>query len=178
MKGSARRMEFEYDTLYLSIRALMIAMLFIFAIALFGTQAGSYIPFFIFLIGLFAFMILVFGISPLLTRHWLTASRLILRKGLYFKVIIPLRDVSSIEPYDGEARMGTTISLSSRILFVTSAKFDLVQIRLKRPRRFLSVFGLKADRIVFNVKKRDVFLASAAERLASLSPIKTKGSDS
>ena len=48
-------------------------------------------------------------LSPLLTQHWLTRSRLILRQGWYFRCVIPLADAESMGPYDWDPKFGLRI---------------------------------------------------------------------
>ena len=55
---------------------------------------------------IFAAYAIVFVLSPLLTEHWLTRSRLILRQGWYFRVVIPFTDIQEIGEADDAGRCG------------------------------------------------------------------------
>ena len=129
------------------------------------------------LLALLTVFLLVYGISPMLTSHWVTRSRLIVRQGVYFKCVIPMRGILKVEPYDADMRIGLALSWRSSILFVTSSKYELIEVRLRRPRRFWQVLGFAAERIVFNVEKRDEMLSLLRERMASLSPVESDGPD-
>lgn len=129
------------------------------------------------LLALLTVFLLVYGISPMLTSHWVTRSRLIIRQGVYFKCVIPMRGILKVEPYDADMRIGLALSWRSSILFVTSSKYELIEVRLRRPRRFWQVLGFAAERIVFNVEKRDEMLSLLRERMASLSPVESDGPD-
>jgi hypothetical protein len=120
---------------------------------------------------------LIFVLSPLLTEHWLTRSRLILRQGWYFRAVIPLADIESVSPADDASRtripLGIHRPMGQPSLFVTGGRTGMVSVRLRRPRRFWQAFGLSALEILFDVTDREGFLAGFEERLArsSLSPV-------
>lgn len=177
MKANARRIEFRYAKIYFYSRAFLMSLFMITALAIFGQ--GFEIPtiWSVSFALIIIMTLLIFGISPLLTTHWLTRTRLVLRRGWYFRTIIPLNDITSIQAYDGESRLGLNLSLHSSTLFVTSSRVDLVNIKLKKPRRFIQMFGLAAKNVIFNVEEREKFLNAINERLGSFSPIETKGPD-
>ena len=174
MQETTKRLVFRYDKVYFYTRTVfyLILLLFALAVTLSSHDPGALLPWLVALFSILTAAILVLGVSPLLTSHWLTRTRLVLRRGLYFRAIIPLVEVASVGSYDAETRLGLSLSLNSRILFLTSSRHDLVEIRLKRPRRFSMVLGLKAKRIVFNVNNPEEFLAAMRERLSSLAPVK------
>ncbi len=117
----------------------------------------------------------LFTISPLMTQHWVTRSRLILRQGWYFREVIPFSEIESITAADDAARtkvpLGIHRPLGQPALFVTGGRTGLVSVRLRSPRRFWQAFGLSATEIIFDVVDREGFLAAFQERRASLSPI-------
>ena len=117
----------------------------------------------------------LFTVSPLMTQHWVTRSRLILRQGWYFRAVIPFSDIESITAADDAARtkvpLGIHRPLGQPALFVTGGRTGLVSVRLRHPRRFWQAFGLSATEIIFDVVDRAAFLTAFEERRASLSPI-------
>jgi len=119
---------------------------------------------------LFAYLFVV-GLSPMLTKHTLTRSRIILRQGWYFRCIIPFSDAEAIGPYDGEPKFGLRLSPSRSLLFVVGGRNNLVSVRLRKPRRFAQVLFLTAQEIVFDVDNRDLFLAAVTERKAAGKPL-------
>ena len=125
--------------------------------------------------------LVLFTVSPLLTEHWLTRSRLILRQGWYFRAVIPFSDIESISAADDAGRthvpLGIHRPLGQPALFVTGGRTNLVSLRLRRPRRFWQAFGLVATEIIFDVEGRDGFLAAFEERRSSLAPVQTHGPD-
>ena len=130
-------------------------------LAVFGTVLAAYF--------------LLFMVSPLLTQHWVTRSRLILRQGWYFRTVIPFSDIESVSEADDAGRtrlpLGIHRPLGQPALFVIGGRTGLVSVRLRRPRRFWQAFGLSATEILFDVTDREGFLAAFEERRASLTPI-------
>ena len=98
-------------------------------------------------------------------------------QGWYFRAILPLREVRSIGPYDGDAKIGLRGDLSRRTLFVTGSKVGLVAAELEPPRRFWQVLFAPAVRVVFDVNPRDRFLEAVAARRASLAPVDADRAD-
>lgn len=129
---------------------------------------------------LVAYLIL-FTVSPLLTEHWLTRSRLILRQGWYFRAVIPFSEIESISAADDAGRtqvpLGIHRPLGQPALFVTGGRVNLVALRLRHPRRFWQAFGLFASEIIFDVEDRNGFLAAFEERRSSLPPVKADRPD-
>lgn len=132
-------------------------------------------------LGLLAVAFLLFAVSPLLTRHWLTRSRLILRQGWYFRAIIPFSDILSLEaPQDAaiiRVPPGIHRPLGQPTLYVTGGRAGLLVVRLGHTRRFWSSFGLAADQIVFDVTDPAGFLRAYAERRRLLPPVQANRPD-
>ena len=129
---------------------------------------------------LVAYLIL-FTVSPLLTEHWMTRSRVILRQGWYFRAVIPFSEIESISAADDAGRtqvpLGIHRPLGQPALFVTGGRMNLVALRLRHPRRFWQAFGLFASEIIFDVGDRDGFLAAFEERRSSLPPVQADRAD-
>ena len=126
-------------------------------------------------LGLLALATLLFAVSPLLTQHWLTRSRLILRQGWYFRIILPFSEIVSLNAADDtaplRAPLGIHRPLGQATLYVTGGRSGLVVVLLDRPRRFWSAFGLEAVQIVFDVDDREGILRAYAERRNLLPPV-------
>lgn len=126
-------------------------------------------------LGLLALGTFLFAVSPLLTQHWLTRSRLILRQGWYFRMILPFSDVTSLTAEDDMAPLRVPLGihrpLGQATLYVTGGRSGLVLVRLAHPRRIWSSFGLEAVQIVFDVDDRDGLLRAYAERRSLLPPV-------
>jgi len=123
----------------------------------------------------------LFAISPLLTQHWLTRSRLILRQGWYFQVSLPLSEIVSLTRADEtgplRAPLGLHRPLGQPTLYLTGGRTGLVLARLGRPRRFWSSFGLEATELVFDVEDREGFLRAVEERRGLLAPVQADRAD-
>lgn len=123
----------------------------------------------------------VFVASPLLVQHWLTRSRLILRQGWYFRAVIQLSEIESVDAADETGRsrvpLGIHRPLGQPALFVTGGRTNLVAVRLREPRRFWQAFGLEVSQIVFDVLDRPTLLAAAAERRGLFAPVQAHGPD-
>lgn len=131
----------------------------------------------ILVVGLLVAGTIVFAVSPLLTEHWLTRSRLILRQGWYFRIIIPFAEIEAIRPTEDAARsrapLGIHRPLGQSTLYVMGGRTGIVVVRLRTPRRFWQSFGLYADEIVFDVADRDAFLRATDERRMLLPPVQS-----
>ncbi len=131
-----------------------------------------------------AFLVLatvLFAVSPLLTQHWLTRSRLILRQGWYFRVTLPMSEILSLVPADERVSyrvpLGIHRPLGQPIIYITGGRTGLVLVRLSRPRRFWSSFGLEATELVFDVEDREGFLRAYEERRGLLPPVQANRTD-
>ena len=132
-------------------------------------------------LALLALALLLFAISPLLTQHWLTRSRLILRQGWYFRIILPLSEIVSLVAADDampiRPPLGIHRPLGQSTLYVTGGRTGLVVVNLRSPRRFWSSFGLEASQIVFDVDDREGFLRAFGERRGLLPPVQADRAD-
>jgi hypothetical protein len=173
-----KRLTFAYGHTLVFHRLALFALLFGF-VSVFLALLSSFpaLPTLLFLVFLLLVAVL-FAVSPLLTEHWLTRSRLILRQGWYFRTILPLSDVTSAIRADETmgAPLGIHRPLGRSVLFVTGGRVGLVEVQLAAPRRFWSSFGLSADRIIFDVGSPDEFLRAFEERRQLLSPVQAHGS--
>jgi len=170
-KGEDKRQEFEYSKTIFVQKVLLEVVILLMILLLFGTQLPVPLPWLALIILLLLIHILIFGISPLFTNHWLTRTRLILRQGWYFKAIIPISNIECIDITDEKGKLGAKFSLLNRTVYVTSSKFDLLSLKLKEAMRFPFVLGIKSKEVVFNVEDKDKFLSLLKERMESLSPI-------
>jgi hypothetical protein len=101
------------------------------------------------------FVVLVLGISPFLTYHRVEEGELTLRQGWYFKAVIPLHDIVSVEELEkGRTRTGVFFDLRGSELYVTTQRRGLLVIKLAEPRRFALALGKKVDKIVFDTTDR------------------------
>jgi hypothetical protein len=176
-----KRLTFAYGTSLAMSRLVLCLLAFALVIA-FAVIAGSLplLP----LAGFGAFLAaatVIFAVSPLLTQHWLTRSRLILRQGWYFRVGLAMSEIESLIPADEtvplRAPLGIHRPLGQPTLYVAGGRTGFVIVRLARPRRFWSSFGLEASEIVFDVRDRDAFLRAYEERRSLLSPIQADRPD-
>ena len=146
-------------------------------VAILGLQFAAPPSWLVGFVVIFGVYILVWGVSPFLTDHWLTTTRLILRQGWYFRGTFPLREIASLGKFDGEGPLGLRAQVGRRRLFVTGSKVGLLTLRLRRPRRFWAVLGAEVDEIVFDVDSPDTFLEAFGGRSASLAPVKPERAD-
>ncbi len=121
------------------------------------------------------FATVLFAISPLLTEHWLTRSRVILRQGWYFRVALAFSEIVSLaaagETSPLRVPLGLHRPLGQPTLYITGGRTGLVLVKLRAPRRFWSSFGLEATELVFDVEDRDGFLRAYEERRSLLAPV-------
>ncbi len=175
---SPKRREFAYGHGFFLQRLLLFALFAAFLLAFLAFMVHGTPP--EWLAGLAVLLtvyIVVWGVSPLLTDHWLTTTRLVLRQGWYFRTVLPLREIEGVEPFEGRVPLGLRAPFGRRRLYATGSKVGLVSVRLRRPRRFWAVLGADADEIVFDVDSRDRFLEAFRERQTSLAPVQAERAD-
>ena len=176
-----KRLAFAYGrTLALSRMVLFVVAFGLVGVFLVLSPSVPLVPFLAFLVFLLAATAL-FAISPLLTEHWLTRSRLILRQGWYFHVSLPIAGIVSLAPADdvtpARVPLGVHRPLGRATLYITGGRAGLLVARLGRPRRFWSSFGLEATELVFDVADQQGFLRAYEERRGLLSPVQADRAD-
>jgi hypothetical protein len=112
-------------------------------------------------------MLLVLGISPLLTNHTLTNRRLIIRQGWHLNVEIMLNNIENVEPIEGGLK-GFASAPGRNALYVTSTKFDQVSIKLKKSIRLIFALGKQIDEVIICVENRNRFMEDVREAVQSL----------
>jgi hypothetical protein len=112
-------------------------------------------------------MLLVLGISPLLTDHALTRRRLIIRQGWHFKIEIMLSNIKSVEANE-EGLKGFASAKEKDALYVTSSKFDQVSIKLKKSVRLIYALGKLIDEVIICVENRNAFIEDINGLIQSL----------
>lgn len=172
---AAKRLQFAYGRTLLLGRVVFLVVLV--ALVAFTVALTPSFPAITMAIigGMLAAFALLFVISPLLTDHWLTRSRLILRQGWYFRAVIPFAQIETLTAADDAAQsrvpLGLHRPLGQPVLFITGGRTGLVSLRLREPQRFWQAFGLYARDLLFDVRDRDAFLAAFQERRTSLPPV-------
>ncbi len=171
-----KRLTFAYGRTLVTSRIFVLASLAVLA-AILITLTSSPISAVLGLAALLAAYLVLFTLSPLLTQHWITRSRLILRQGWYFRAVLPFSVIEELQAADDAIAFRTPLGISrpfgQPVLFVTGGRTNLVRVRLQRPRRFWQAFGLSASEIVFDVTDRAGFLAAFEERRRLLPPVQT-----
>lgn len=129
--------------------------------------------------GVLAAYVLLLVLSPLLTQHWLTRSRLILRQGWYFRAVIRIADIEALTAAEDAGRLRVPLGIHRPLgqpsLFVTGGRTGLISLRLRSPRKFWQSFGLSASEILFDVTDRPALIAAFEERRGSLPPVEADG---
>jgi hypothetical protein len=165
------RQTFRYGLNFFYLRALLLVALCAFILAFLATQTTTPSGWLGLIAGVLIVYLLIVGLSPLLTKHELLRSRVILRQGWYFRAVIPLDAADEIGPWDAEPKYGLRITLARRTLYVVGSATELVSIRLQTPRRFSQVLFLTAREIVFDVDNRERFLAAVRGRKTEGPPL-------
>ena len=168
---------FRSGRTFFYLRTFLLLIAFTALLLFVGIQTVTPQPWIVLLGAILAVYLLVVGLSPLLTRHTLTGSRLILRQGWYFRAVLPLREIEEAEPFEGRVPLGLRAPFGRGRLYATGSKVGLVSVRLRTPRRFWAVLGADADEIVFDVDSRERFLEAFRERQTSLAPVQAERAD-
>lgn len=115
-------------------------------------------------------LVLVIGVSPIMTDHALTDSELILRQGWYFRSIIPRDEIRSVNILErGPRRTGVFFDFRGKSLYVTTQRSGLIRITLKHQRRFNWALGKRTDQVIFDSLDQRAFL-KAMETKAEITP--------
>ncbi len=110
-------------------------------------------------------VVLVLGISPLLTYHSIDGGMLTLRQGWYFRARIPLSDIASVEELEtGRARTGVYFDVRGGHLYVTTQRRGLLMLRLEGPKRYGMALGKKVDKVVFDTTDRNDLRRALGEK--------------
>ncbi len=142
---------FDYDKKMFYFTAILLLLSLIFVLFAMLVIVPVDITWISIITVLFISILLVFGISPLLTKHQIAEDKIILRQGLYFKAVVPLGNIRDIKSTDINAKIGIKFSLTKPILYVTTSRIGLISIKLKGQRRFGYAWWKRADEIIFNV---------------------------
>lgn len=164
------RERFAYDKFGFRMTSLLLVLLSSFILGFFLFMGGDALV----LIGAMAvciLMIFLYGISPLLSSHYIEDGDLVLNQGVFFKARIPLTNIRSVEALDaGPSRTGVFFLLRRSVLYVTTRRHDLIVIKLVEPRRFGMIFGKKVDQIVFDVLEQERMIEAVRVRITRASP--------
>lgn len=176
-----KRLTFQYGRALVAGRLAIVAGAAVFLGIVVGTFQNLQWEILALLVGALATYLVVFTISPLLTDHWLTRSRLILRQGWYFRAIIAIAEIESLEVSDeADSRrvpLGIHRPLGRPTLYVTGARTGLLTLRLSQPRRFWQSLGLFASEIIFDVRDPEGMRRALNDRRRLLSPVQAHGPD-
>lgn len=170
MEHSPARMDFPYPKGFLYLRLVLILTLIFFLLML--STYFSFVGFWSIslLIVLLVYLVVV-GLSPLFTNHWVTLTRLVLRQGLYFKVSIPYSEIESIQLTNEVAKYGVRSSWARDKVYIATSQRGLVSIRLKNPIRFLLILGKSATELIVSVEEPDRFVNAITEKMELLPPV-------
>ncbi len=157
--------KFDYEHLLFFIRSIYISVFFVSIILIIASTSFDALHIGLFIL-LFLIYLIVFGISPAMTGHGISDEHLILRQGILFKVEITWKDVQSVERADAlSLGYGVTPSFRKPIISMATSKNNAVKIKLKKPRRFMSVLGKLADEIMIDLNEPDRFIEKAMEHI-------------
>ncbi len=117
------------------------------------------------ILGLLFVYLFFSAISPFLTSHTLTAEELILRQGWYFRAVVPLDEIESVEKTREFVFTGVKFSILDNKIYVAGSRRGLVKIMLKEARRFVFALGKLANEILIDVRDSDRFVELMNERL-------------
>lgn len=172
MEHSPTRQDFTYPKGFLFLRLILILMVVAFMLML-VSMFSIFGAWSVFLIVLLAVHLIVVGVSPFFTNHWVTLARLVLRQGLYFKVSIPYTEIESIGMTNEVAKYGVKSSWVRDKLFIATSQHGLVSIRLRNPIRFLLVLGKSATELIVSVDEPERFVYAVQERMGLLPPVES-----
>ena len=172
MEHSPTRQDFSYPKAFLFLRLILILMIIAFLLMLMSMLSifGAWSAL---LLALLLIYLIVVGISPFFTNHWVTLARLVLRQGLYFKVSIPYTEIESVGTTNEVAKYGVKSSWVKDKLFIATSQHGLVSIRLRNPIRFLLVLGKSATELVVSVDEPETFVNAVRERMGLLPPVES-----
>src|SRR3989441_924979 len=148
-----KRLTFAYGRTLVTSRIIVFVTLAILA-AILIVFTSSPISAILGLSALLAAYLVLFAISPLLTQHWITRSRVILRQGWYFRAMIPFSTIDVLVAADDAGAFRTPLGISrpfgQPVLFVTGGRTNLMRVRLRRPRRLRQAVGPAPSQTLFD----------------------------
>ena len=158
MKNEPRR--FRYSAI-MSLSFIAIPIMLLVVIGYFATLSHGISDYVVFLalVSLSA-IILVMGVSPLMTAHEISESRLSLRQGWYFHIGIPLQYIGKAERIDNRNYgMGLSYTKKLRRLCVLTLDRNLVRIELNND-VIVRMLGFRriVGEIIVNVNEPDSFV--------------------
>jgi hypothetical protein len=110
-------------------------------------------------------LIAFFAISPMVTCHEIDDSSVILRQGWYFKAIIPLENIKGVRRIDqGPRRTGTWSRTLGDELYVTTRRYDIIEVKLKETQRFPWAMWKSGNRVFFDTLDNSEIIRSLERR--------------
>jgi hypothetical protein len=95
--------------------------------------------------------VLIYGILPMLTYHYIENGVLVLNQGLFFRGRVPISDIVSVEVVEnGPFRTGVFFNIRGAVLYVTTRRKDLLVIKLREKRRYGLALGKSVDTLIFD----------------------------
>jgi len=157
------RLSYNKKAFFPTLLLLLIAIIFLNA---FFDLTFLKDPAYIVIAALVSFLVvLVIGVSPLLTDHWLDDTELVLRQGWYFRAHIPIQEIRRIEIVDnGPMRTGVFFDVLGTGLYVTTQRHDLILVQLRSKKRFSMAWWKRADRLYFDTLDKSIFLRQMAAK--------------
>ncbi|MFQ5910091.1 MAG: hypothetical protein ACE5IJ_05140 [Thermoplasmata archaeon] len=170
MEHSPIRQDFTYPKGFLHVRLTLILMIVVILLML-TTILSIFGAWSVVLFAILSLYLVIVGISPFFTNHWVTLARLVLRQGLYFKVSIPYTEIESIQMTNEVAKYGVKSSMVREKVYIATSQRGLVSIKLRNPIRFLLILGKSATELIVSVDEPEKFIQAVRERTGLLSPV-------
>ena len=111
-------------------------------------------------------IMLVLGVSPLLTTHELHQSELVLRQGWYFRLAIPLKHIGLAEKTENRSYgMGVIYTKKLRRLCILTHDRKMVRIKLDDA-MIIRVLGFRrvVQEVIVNVNEQDAFVKALGKK--------------
>src|SRR5438445_12494445 len=129
-----KRLTFAYGRTLVTSRIFVLASLAVLA-AILIALTSSPISAVLGLAALLAAYLVLFTLSPLLTQHWITRSRVILRQGWYFRAVLPFSGIQALQAAHDAGAFLTPLVISRPSgrppAVVAGGRHDLVRARLQ-----------------------------------------------
>jgi len=167
-RASSNTVIFRYSALlpltFIIMPVILLGMILYFASLSAGISDFTVVITFI----VFGAIILLLGVSPLLTAHEIGSNHLTIRQGWYFQAEIPLKLISHAEPAQGRNfGLGVRCIKKLRKLYVLTSDRRMVSVALSTE-IFVRVLGSRKiiGEIIINVNDPAGFVAAINKRTA------------
>ncbi len=159
-----------------ALQKTLVSLLVGFVLIGVASWLGAHLFVLLLLLNLLVVVILVWGVSPLVSRQVLQSQELVLRHGWYVTVHVPLASVHRAVEAQPAAGVGANVLSGSPILALKSSTLGLVRLEIEPPLHVGPIPGRQVRTIVLSLDRPVEFLTQLRRyRAAAIGGIDAQG---